>query len=939
MIDPLAENNDNYSTEYPNLFLDASEAQLHLVDVATGQVTSLPHTPGTFDSGPVFLPNGRIAFTSTRDGARSTLVPGTTSSDISAQIWTMDIDGRNADFASRHSLGRDEHPFVLADGRVAYSSWQIFGGLPFRYTNGAVGGFTTIGNLFHIYAQAPDGSHPFAFYGQHSGDHSLTTSIGIDHQAAHFLTQATDGRVYFVDYYRANNNGLGAVIGIQPEPEGQEGLPPDPAAPLGDIFAPHDAINASTWAKNGDHMSGAMPAPALSVSEYADPLPFVGKLGHPSALPENGLMVTWGKGACSTVAGNDIFASLGLPAPPWTSGSGQGTAMNVITSLNLDTPGCDAGLYRMTKIPSAHPNDLEALVDHKEWHEIMARAVVPYSAIHNVEKPAEIKRADLAVSRPDLPPGTPFGLLGAASILDRETHPQKGIHFAGEHQFHLQGTDTIDYTDDDLCGVRILGVLPNRGPTVNEVVADMHDAAGERVVILGEFPVRNADPSGQPVIDPAGNPDTSFLVRFPADTPYLMQGIDCDGRTLNTDQTWQSLRPGEMKTCGGCHVHSRPSLISFEQGFAATAQYEPVHLGEGEVPLLAGAGGASPEVRKVPGYGLQIELERDIFPIFESRCNNCHGGGSPAANLALDRPGINDASGGALPSTWWCLVRDRGQTCIPDAQKFVTNAPSDGGTAFRRPQLTRYIRAFSSVASLLYWKAAGKRTDGRSDSTYTDQSPKEDRDIDFGLAHPTDITPEELGLLARWIDIGAPGGQGELTDTAKPTLSLSALVENEVVTKLHVGTVDIPSGIDTTSLEVCLLDGSGDCGPNLASKAAESGVISIDLAAPLSDVDTVVRAKVRDLAGNETVVERTVGWLLQLPPPASTGGAGGASGGAGGGPGTGGGGTGGAGDDGNGCGCRVDSGSADANLAWALSLGVALLITRTRRRSKAQKSA
>ena len=74
-------------------------------------------------------------------------------------------------------------------------------------------------------------------------------------------------------------------------------------------------------------------------------------------------------------------------APPLTSGSGSGTAMNVVTSLELDTPGCDAGIYRVTTIPSLHPSDLALVVDHRDWHEIQARALVPYAAIHGMERP------------------------------------------------------------------------------------------------------------------------------------------------------------------------------------------------------------------------------------------------------------------------------------------------------------------------------------------------------------------------------------------------------------------------------------------------------------------------------------------------------------------------------------------------------------------------
>ncbi|HET6585504.1 MAG TPA: hypothetical protein VFG69_18725, partial [Nannocystaceae bacterium] len=489
---PLVPGSESFSVEVggdgsfvdlPSDRLQTTEAQLVLVDVASGELTELPHVAGTIDAGPAWLPDGRLAFTSTRDGNRTTMVFGTNNPAPGSRIWTVDPDGRNLDLASHHSLSQEQHPLVLADGRVAYSSWQIFGGITFRYTNGSPGGFGTIGNQFSIFAQAPDGAEPFAFYGQHCGDHEYITSVGVDHKAAHFLAQTSDGRVWFTDYYRGNNNGLGNLVGVMPEAKGIEGML-DPAAPLGDLYAPHDIVRFASWSTSGDNFAAAMPAPEVVLPEYADPIVFAGKLGHAAALPDGGLAMTWGKGACGTVASNAIFDALGLPVPPATSGSGQGVAANVFTQLGLDTPACDAGIYEATVSPSAHPSDLAVVVDSAEWHEIMPRAVVPYAAIHGIERPVAIPRADTLVSRAELPVGTPFGLLGAASILDRETHPVGGIHFAGEHQFNLQGTDTIDYTDDDLCGIRILGVQPNRGDDTYQQIANV---AGERVVILGEL--------------------------------------------------------------------------------------------------------------------------------------------------------------------------------------------------------------------------------------------------------------------------------------------------------------------------------------------------------------------------------------------------------------------------------------------------------------------
>jgi len=937
---PLVPGSTNFSVaiggddgwhDLPSRRISATEAQLLVVDVATGEITELPHVPDTFDAGPAWLPDGRLAFTSSRDGNRSTMVFGTNSARLGSRIFAVDPDGRNLDLASHHGLSQDQHPLVLQDGRVAFSSWQIFGGLTFRYTNGSPGGFGTIGNAFNIYVQAPDGAAPFAFYGQHCGDHSPITGA-VDHKAAHFLAQTSDGRVWFTDYYRGNNNGLGHLVGVMPEPDGQEGML-DPEAPLADLYAPRDIISLATWSSSADMFASPMPAPEYHHPEYADPVVFTGKLGHAAALPDGGLAVVWGKGACSTVAHNTIFEALGLPVPPATSGSGGGVPLNVFTELGLDTPACDAGIYIPTTIPSLHPSDLEVVVDTAAWHEIMPRAVVPYAAIHGIERPAEIPRADKAVSRPDLPVGTPFGLLGAASILDRETHPVGGIHFVGEHQFHLQGTDTIDYGDDDLCGVRILGVQPNRGDNVHEQIANV---AGERVVILGEFGVRNrAD--GAELIDPSGFPDTSFLVQFPANVPYLMQGIDCDGRTLNTDQSWQSLRPGEMKTCGGCHVHSQESRVTFDETFAALPDYPVIRLGEGVVPLLAGATEAEPvpAVREVEGMALQIDFEHDIAPIFAARCNDCHGGDAPAGSLALDRPGIGEGS------TWHCLVADRSQQCVPEAQRMVTT----NDTTFRRPQLTRYVRAFNALGSPLYWKAANERTDGNTDATCDESSAPEDRDLVFGAAHPTEITAEELGILGRWIDIGAPGGPAERDDTQRPTLTLAALFEDDTVTQLHVGTVDIPSGIDVDSLEVCILDAAGGCATMLAEGGAMAhDVLEIPIDGGLSDPDIEVRARVRDLAGNETEVRRTVRWLLDSPLPPDPGGAdtgtdggGGSSSGADtGGPvsGSTGGSEGSAADDqaGDGCGCRTTPTSPwIASVPW-----LAVVLVRRRRRGRAR---
>ncbi|MFK7988436.1 MAG: MYXO-CTERM sorting domain-containing protein [Sandaracinaceae bacterium] len=915
-LDPAADRVALGWMDLPNRVLRTTHARLHLVDVATGVVTDLPWVPGVFDAAPAFLPNGRLAFTSTRDQNRSTLVWQTTQHSLANRIWSMDLDGRNIELNSHHSLSQEQHPMVLQDGRLAYSSWQIGMSRPFRYTNGSIRGTDTLHNLFHLFAQEPDGAENFAIFGMHSGDHQVS-SYGEDHDAAHFMTQTGDGRVWFADYYRGNNGALGAVVGFLPERHGIEGAPSEDRA---NAFLPGGTINLAAWSRNEDVGSRPMPAPPLTVAGYDDPLPFVGKLGHPAAVTDSSrLMVAWGKGYCFRLPqALGRLSDTGLP----------------------NTPGCDLGLY-LSPIPSMHPNDLEVVVDSPDWHELMGRAVVPYSAIHGMEAPANIPRSDVQESHSELDVGTPFGLLGAASIVDRETHPLEGLHFDGLHQFHQQGTDTIDYSDEELCGVRILGAMPNRG-TRQEVWREMRtNPAGERLTILGEIPVRNRDGSG-PIAGPGGtggDQDTSFLVRFPADVAYFMQGIDCDGRTLNTDQSWQALRPGETKTCGGCHVHSREPATTFAETYAASDAYVVPRLGEGQVPLLTGTGSdGAAQTREVEGYGLNIDFETDIMPIFEARCVSCHGGATPDAGLSLDRAaadvtGLRDVvTATGEPATWHCLVQDATQECVAPGLRTETHDPR----GFRRPQLTRYIRAYNSRASLLYWKAANERTDNHTDATFDASSPSVDRDIDFGADHPTDITPEELGLISRWIDIGSPGGLIAPHDTQRPTLNLAAILDGEAVTALRVGTADMGDGIDPSSLTVCVL-GPEDACDNIAPPASMAGVVEMPIR--LMDPDAEVLARVADLAGNITEIRRTVRWLLRSPPeppppPVRPDGGVFSDGGGGplpstdGGPGTG---------VTDGCGCRV--GGRQSGAPWALWVLFALWVVRRRRRPRGSRTA
>jgi len=388
----------------------------------------------------------------------------------------------------------------------------------------------------------------------------------------------------------------------------------------------------------------------------------------------------------------------------------------------------------------------------------------------------------------------------------------------------------------------------------------------------------------------------------PADVPILVQAIDCAGRTLSTSQTPMSLRPGEDLRCDGCHVRSQPGL-PFADTAAAMPDY-PIHAaGEGVVQLLAGQSEDDVATRTVDGWGTAFEFERDVWPILQSRCASCHTGDDAAAGLVLDAPSLETGS------TWWRLVADGGQSFVP------ADLVAPGGP-LRKPQLTKYVRFMNARGSLLYWKAANERTDGRADADWADDAENGFADVDFGAAHPTDIADDELAVLARWIDTGAAAGAGVLADATPPTLAVRATPSDE----LAIGTVDVGTGIDPTSLTICRVGTTGTCSAIPAPAAAEAGVVTIAVSELANDVE--LRVRVRDRAGNETVVQRT--FAADDPEgDASTGAESGDSGDEADGSGSG---EGGAAGDHEGCGCRTTPTGTTA-----LAIVLALLVRRRRR--------
>jgi hypothetical protein len=57
-------------------------------------------------------------------------------------------------------------------------------------------------------------------------------------------------------------------------------------------------------------------------------------------------------------------------------------------------------------------------------------------------------------------------------------------------------------------------------------------------------------------------PDGSFKLQVPADVPLALSVVDGEGRAIQTHTNWIQVRPGERRTCDGCHSPRRGAALN-----------------------------------------------------------------------------------------------------------------------------------------------------------------------------------------------------------------------------------------------------------------------------------------------------------------------------------------------------------------------------------------
>jgi hypothetical protein len=863
-------------------------ADIYKINVATRQVVRLtqqvwtppsgsanwstdplnPNTPnsvylghGLFNLGACPLAGGKVMFVSSRDG----YLPNKEYTNPNLRLYSMDDDGRNVEPVGHLNIGSALHPTVLMDGRVMFASFEGQGLRDERN--------------WSLWAIWPDGRlwEP------------LMSSLS-EANAFHFQAQLSDGRIAVTDYYNLNDNGFGTILAFDSQkqpgtipfgsPNANDPSNPavrwglwDPGVPTAFQpryasfpFSPPGLINLTAFSHGEDRAS--------SVAQGGG---YAGKATHPAAAPNDDMLLVWTPGPAN---------NLDRPTP---------------------IPYYDAGIYLLKGgQPVTDYRNLVLIKNDPNYNELQPKALVPYSAVYGIAQPAALPYLpnDGSVSSL-LPPGTPFGLIGTSSFYNRNTTPGYGSSlYNGLDSFNTsengassnwtwQGADAGNYTNNDIYAVRILAMegVANRSYPNGGDPGFTNFSNKERLRILGEIPLRKTGAGGQTVLDPQGNPDTSFLAKVPADTPISFQTLDKNGMVLNMAQTWHMVRPGEVRNnCGGCHAHNKLP-VDFASTAAAQATYQVSDLTT-QTPLLSKDSSGNTIVKSAGRLVADVEYYKDIKPILQRSCVQCHNkSGTPAAGLVLDDTALVNG----YDNTYNRLANDsNAQWGIP---------PVIANHQWRQTNASRYVRMFQSRRSLLAWKVFGQRLDGWTNADHpTESTPgnpatlpngadPNTADIDYtGTIMPPPnsgipaLSEDEKITIARWIDLGAPitaqgdpSYKGYFADEIKPTLTLSSPrsgLSAGPLTTIRAGMFDAYSGIDRSSLSVIanfVVNGNA-AGAELGGSFSQTdpSVWALTLATPVTNLPSGhIVARVKDNAGNYTTIDRWFSIGASGPPPAT----------------------------------------------------------------------
>ncbi len=781
------------STDAPDVKMVGGHcAQLYIHDIVANTTKPIPNRPGTavncidnyngadafkeYDRMPDWLSNTKLVFASNRankfpyraqhnqhirDGFNCpdciSQGGGSGNDAKAAQIWTMDITGLNAKL-----IGPQDQvaltPNVQTNGDIVYSCLNAHGE---KAVQGASSGLLAEPNKHWLCRMDSNGADMTVLIHGHAGQFKSAGWMppppapqleggnnGSDEfRALRSFAEIFPGKMAGPNYYRGNQTGsFGALYGFtvgNPHVEGcrtELGCIPSISqiygGPGSSILGSGRFLNPTwksitPWGQSTDDNTGKIETSSASGMYRA-----TGRAGYAAPWSATQMMYTWARGQCYIHNGIDKLTRSFVGGGPVCRKAIYRTTPGTANTFPLITNPYD----------TAQATPLVEDTTKNIWD---GRRIATYQTIFGQTAPTlqapltgtacylQVANARATELYP-LTHGTFYTMTAAARCQEQGC----GVARSGDATWLASNMEFLNVRVAELFDFSYAdGQQTNFRETMNTV--------GHKAI--------------KPYMRARLRPDGSVKMQVPCDTPLIMSGENKQRETITHDDFLHSLRPGETRTCHGCHDgHSTERSAQFAASGIADANAHFARTSSASLPNPALG------TIKAPVVWPQIQ------PILTRTCGSCHNmntGGAQTNSYGFNHkgfhidsaayPGVYNASypAGDSPVLFYSrVVWDSLQQDWPWLPKLTrpANPGEPPNYVVPRPCTSQWICKFAAD-SPLYWYATNERKDGFLNTTVPDDAVKHgNQDTDYKENHPdSGFTRQEKALLREWIDSGS----------------------------------------------------------------------------------------------------------------------------------------------------------------------------------------
>ena len=494
--------------------------------LAGGSLRRITASTSDDDVDPAYLPAGQgFVFSSNRQTSTRSVVNGVTSFAVDEyerervlNLHTMDAQGGAVTQISVNQ-SHDRNPVVRPNGDIMFARWEHVGPR----------------NRFAIFRVKPDGTDMFVLYGAQSPGNSFLHPRDMDPRGAY------------------NGKLVTSLMSLSGTREGGALMMVD-AANYSEQNTPANRAVALSSASGGQSQ---MTDRALNQGRG---LSLFGRVTTPFPLWDGTDRVLVSYRPCEVTRNGDVIPCATLtPAELERLNSERTMAAEAADAVQDNAPPAYA-VY---------------MVDPKTQTWLIVAA--PPTGFMYTDPVALQARSEPNATQPTVIDAT-LAAQGKALIEVRSVYDTDGLQRMGEPMIvaadlpagcarGIAQTTPIDTADTrnsvaDLVKIKdpadaAYHCAPARFVRATRAVAPMSGMTGMREAI-GETEFEPQQILGYAPVEPDG----SFKLLVPADTPLALAILDSKGRALQTHLNWIQVRPGERRTCDGCHSPRRGAALN-----------------------------------------------------------------------------------------------------------------------------------------------------------------------------------------------------------------------------------------------------------------------------------------------------------------------------------------------------------------------------------------